>query len=85
MQTEEFLVFAHGECGIAVLLGLGRLLEELLRIRRLSKNAMGKDQDEQGREESKSHRPRAQVERQSGTGIAEAPRARPAMKWEGFR
>ncbi len=59
MQPEEFLVFAHGECGIAVLLGLGRLLEELLRIRRLRKSRTGKAQDEQGREASKSLRPRA--------------------------
>jgi hypothetical protein len=59
MQPEEFLVFAHGECGIAVLLGLGRLLEKLLRIRRLRKSGAGKAQDEQGREASKSLRPRA--------------------------
>jgi hypothetical protein len=58
MQPEEFLVFAHSECGIAVLLGFGRLLEELLRIRRLRKSSAGKAQDAQGREEIKSYRPR---------------------------
>jgi hypothetical protein len=45
MQPEEFLVLPHGECGIAVLLGLGRLLKESLRIRRLRKSGTNKAQD----------------------------------------
>ena len=76
VKPEEFLVVAHGQFRIPLLLGVGRILEEFLRIGSLRKNSMGEYQDQQGREAANSNLQPTEVEGKCRAQVFEASRAR---------